>query len=233
MAKWGKPRGLNSPWGIGPGPNAIAFGELAKCAPLIQMNSEPPAIFRDVQCIFAERWGNFVDVMLDVLEGFDLDAAQGAQLNAVGSMVGLPRNGFGDDRYRVLLNIQIDLILSARRGEANWTGTVNNLLRICRTFIGPTGNPIIYVPKPPYDFELTIPDIATIEEFLALFRFLCIATYAGVLGRAVFLLPGGQVWDSGSVGPLPNGGIWGSASVAVAGSGIWSLVLTIGTEPCE
>lgn len=56
---------------------------------------------------------NWVDCMvadgllLDLPEAFNVDTAIGAQLDLIGKIVGLPRNGFNDDQYRILLNLRI------------------------------------------------------------------------------------------------------------------------------
>ena len=56
---------------------------------------------------------NWVDCMvadglfLDLPEAFNVDTAIGAQLDLIGKIVGLPRYGFDDDQYRILLNLRI------------------------------------------------------------------------------------------------------------------------------
>jgi hypothetical protein len=167
-----------------------------------------------------------------VAAAFDVDSAVGEQLDFIGGVVGLPRQGFSDARYRVFLNIQIDLLLSANREGANWTGTGNNILKIVRTFIGPGVDPIVLTNFPPYSFLLSIPGI-TLSELEILINFLCVALYAGVLGQTVFVLGPDSLWDSDSVGPIVDGGIWCSASVPVVPCAVWGFTVPIGTQPCE
>lgn len=225
MAKWGSPWGAGFPWG-GVGGGAAFLCALANDRILVQMDDTPGnRNFRDLMCALVEGFGDYIDTAEDVAAGFDLTTAIGAQLDVIGRIVGLPREGYGDARYRTLLGIQIELILSSRRGQAEWTGTVENILRICREFVGP-GAPIVYQAAPPYDFVLSVPGLAIADAPL-LFRFLRTALYAGVLGQVINVLDPDSLWNSASVA-VTGGGIWGSASVAVPGEAIWSTTLPIG-----
>ena len=233
MARWGAPWGLAATWGLPPTPGPAAVCDLVEDRVLVQMDDAPAnRKFRDLLCDLIQDAGTFRDVCLDIVAAFDVETAQGVQLDAIGSLVGLPRQGFDDIDYRRFLNIQIDLLLSAAREDGEWTGTVPNILSIARTFIGPgIADPIIYTPAPPYAFSLTVPGVDT-SQMLLLASFLCKAIYAGVLGQVTILLAGDSLWDSASVGPITDGGIWGSASVVVAPSSVWNLTITIGTQPC-
>lgn len=184
-------------------------------------------IFRDLMCELAVSFGIFDDVMTDVSEGFDLDSAAGVQLDAVGSVVGLPRNGYGDSDYHRFLDIQVNLLLSAARDDAEWTGTHENILAISRTFIGPAVlDPIVLINLPPQSFLLTVPNI-TAQDTAVLAAFLTSAVYAEVLGHMLIVLATNSLWDSASVA-VPGGGTWGSASVVVASSAVWGTAITIG-----
>ena len=227
------PWGLGSLWGVDSGTGPAEFCQLADERVLVQMDDAGGnRKFRDMLCDFAEGFGHFSDVALDVGDGFDLSTAIGEQLDMIGAVIGLPRQGFPDDRYRVFLQIQTDLVLSAAREDGNWTGTGNNILRICRTFIGPAAGTINLVNLPPYDFRLTIPGI-TLSELEILANFICVALYAGVLGRVIFIVGADSLWDSSDVGPIPDGGIWGSSDVAVSPSAVWNYSFPIGSQPCE
>jgi len=184
--------------------------------------------FRDLVCLFVKDLGHFNDVAQQVGGAFDIDTAVGEQLDFIGAVVGLPRQGFNDARYRTFLNIQVDLLLSAAREDANWTGTHNNILKIIRTFIGPTpGQPIVLTNFAPYSFVVTIPGIV-LSEMEILINFLCVALYAGVLGQTIFILGSDSLWDSDSVGPIVDGGIWCSASVPVVPCATWGFAVQIG-----
>ncbi len=230
VGQWGKA----ALWGVGTGDGPTEFCDLADDRVLVQVDDEPTnRDFRELVCIVVEGLGHYKDVAEDVAAAFDVDTAVGEQLDFIGTIVGIQRQGFPDARYRDFINIQIDLILSTVRNGANWTGTVNNILDICRTFIG-TGvpDPIVYTATPPYSFKLTVPGV-TPAEMGVLVNFLCIALYAGVLGQSIFTLASDSLWDSFSVGPITDGGIWASASVVVAPSSIWGLTIPIGTQNCE
>jgi hypothetical protein len=186
--------------------------------------------FRDLICIFVEGLGQYADVAQDVALGFDVETALGQQLDFIGAVVGLPRQGFPDSRYRVFLKIQIDLILTAIREDANWTGTHNNILKICRDFVGGAAPTITLTNLPPYSFALDVPGLV-LSELLILVNFICVALYAGVLGQVTFVLAADSLWNSDSV-VVPNGGDWCSDSVPVAPCAVWSLTVPIGTQPC-
>ena len=227
------PWGLGSLWGVDSGTGPAEFCQLADERVLVQMDDAGGnRKFRDLICDFAEGFGHFSDVAFDVRDGFDLSTAVGVQLDMIGAVIGLPRQGFPDDRYRVFLEIQTELVLSAAREDGNWTGTGNNILRICRKFIGPAAGTINLINLPPYDFRLSIPGI-TIEELEILANFICVALYAGVLGRVIFIVGADSLWDSVAVGPIPDGGIWGSSSVVVSPSAVWNYSFPIGSQPCE
>lgn len=226
--RWGgsSPWGLLSPWG-----GVYEFCEIADDRVLVQMDDAPGnRKFRDLVCDFVEGLDVYAEEARLVGEAFDLDTATGVQLDAIGAVIGLPRQGFPDDRYRVFLKIQSDLLLSAARDGANWTGTVNNILTICRTFTGP-GPAISLQNSPPYAFLLSIPGVAA-DELRILVRFICVAIYAGVYGQIIFIVAPDSLWDSSAVGPLPDAGIWCSTSVAVPNCATWGFTIQIGID-CE
>lgn len=219
-------------WGLGSGPGPDEFCDLAQSRVLVQMDDTPGnRNFRDLVCEFSKPLGNFRDVCREIIAtAFDLDNTTGVGLDAIGEIVGLPREAEPDARYRELLRIQIELILSQDREGAEWTGTSENIIRICRLFIGPTpGQPVVLINTPPYDFTLTVPTI-TLANFDRLFRFLCKALFAGVLGNIKFPLAPNSSWASVSVA-VPNAGIYCSTSVPIAGCAQYGTVKTIGS--CE
>lgn len=229
--KWGLQAGtwgLNASWGVESGPGEDQFCEIADTRVLVQMDDATSnRKFRDFICDLVGPLGHYADVGEDVSEGFDLDTAIGAQLDKIGEVVGLARQGFADDRYRTLLEIQIDLLLSTQREDGNWTGTGQNIIDIARKFIGTTVDPVVLQNFPPYDFTLTVPSL-TLADAPHLFSFLCKAIYAGVLGQVIFTLASDSLWASTAV-VVTGGGIYCSASVAVAGCATWGTVQTIGT----
>lgn len=224
MAFWGEAWGEDFYWGLStPGEDWAC--ELAQ-ARLLHWHPQAGNLRKWV-CAFAEEIGANLDTLLAVLGAFNLEFAIGEQLDAIGSIVGLPRSGAVDSRYRTFIGIQIKLILSARRDGGNWTGTVNNLLAICREFVGPTATAITITNLPPKAFVLSIPDITDTMELSVLISFLTKATYAEVLGYVVIALGENAVWSDDDV-VVPDGGIWNDDDVGVPGGSVWGYDVTIG-----
>jgi len=199
MAVWGSIWG--SPWGVLAGPTPEAFCQLAESRALGQMGEDPgERNLRDVLCALGFDAGHFVDVAQAVAEGLTIATAVGRQLDRIGSAVSLPRSGLGDDFYRLLLTIQAGILKGQVTGD--WTGTINDLLRLIRLFIGPTISPIVYEPAVPYGFKLTIPKSLTAGEIKVLFRFIRISLYAGVLGSVQFVPEGANLYQSNGGGVL-------------------------------
>ena len=73
--------------------------------------------------IFATRTENIINAIEDIRAAFDIDVAVGEQLTRLGQILQLPRFGLEDERYRILLKVQIELILSSQ-------STTPQLLRI-------------------------------------------------------------------------------------------------------
>jgi hypothetical protein len=228
VSTWGSTWGLGFPWGAAA--NGADWAEdLAEQRVLVQHPDLPgQRNFRDWIRCFASGLGAFVDVLDDLETAFNLPYAVGVQLDMIGAVVGLPRSGVGDTRYRALLEIQILLLLSAADERADWIGTHNNLLRIVRVFIGPgSGTPIVLYSAPPYSYLLSVPDVASLLELRILAQFLSRATYAAVLGQVVWIVAANSRW--GSVhGAVADSGLWGSVHGAVAGSATWGGTVLIG-----
>lgn len=171
-----------------------------------------------------------LDVLVDIQNGYSIDYAVGAQLDVIGSILGLPRSGFGDDRYRTFLLIQRDLLLSAASEDGNWTGTGENIISICRRFIGVgSGDPIIAMTTPPYGFLLTVPDIATLLEVAILASFLRKAVYLGILGQTVFVPTGDNLYCYVVAADTPSAGIYCYEVAAdTVGAALYSSLVIIG-----
>lgn len=205
-------------------PALTTFCQLADDRALAQMGDDAgERNFRDLLCVLAEQLGRFRDVCLAVRSAFDLETAVGEQLDMIGSVVGLAREGFDDDRYRTFLRIQSELLLSAARDGAEWTGTCENILRIARTFIGSTAGPITLT-NGVYDYLLVVPELVPSEAQL-LARFLRTATYAGVLGVLALAGAGDSLWGSDAVA-VTGAGIWDSDSVSITDPAEWGSVVT-------
>lgn len=230
MAGWGNAAfwGACSPWGLGDCESEIC--EFVQTRILSQMDATVGnRNFRDFMCIVTEPFGKFIDVAKDVAGGFNLDTAIGVQLDAIGSVIDLPRSGFTDDEfYRKLLKIQATILMGQTDGD--WTGSVNQILTMVRTFItDAVASPIVYTLVPPYSFTLSIPATLTGPEFNVLFRLICKAMYAGVLGFVELVEPGPNLWGS-SHGAVANSAVWCSShGPTTTTCGLWSgLVTTTG-----
>ena len=69
------------------------------------------------------------DVITQITEAFGLEDAVGEQLDRLGAILQRPRLGATDARYRALLRIQVELILSS-------TASTRTLLEVIRLFTG-------------------------------------------------------------------------------------------------
>lgn len=223
MAKWGLKWANNSFWGVLSGPYFETFCEVSDTRVLVQMDDTPGnRDFRDFLCQLAEGYGHYVDVADDIIAGFDISTAVGTQLDMIGATIDLPRSGFDDATYRVLLQMQSNLLLGTVEGD--WTGSVNNVLTLTRTFIGPTVNPIVYFLKEPYSFTMTIPKLLTVNEIIILFRFIKRGLYAAVLGYIEFIPIGDNLWGS-HYGGVGSPGVWDSHYGGVATPALWGTVI--------
>lgn len=229
MSRWAAEWASTSLWGIGEAPEEQKYCDLALDRVLAQMDDRPASDnFRTLMCILAQAFGDLENVAFEVRDGFNVTNAFGVQLDMIGSIVGLTRQGYADERYRTFLQIQIDLILQAARDDANWTGTHNNILSICRTFVG-AGAAITLTNYAPYDFTLTVPGIV-VAEYPTLIGFICKALYAGVYGNVFISVGSGMVIGSDSV--VVPGGTIGSESVVVPGGTIGFTIAIGDTSGC-
>ena len=204
-------------WGLQSGDSAALACTQAQDRVLSQFAEA--GTFYDLICVLAEHHGDFWDVVADVLVGFDLDTGVGAQLDKIGTILKLPRQGFDDAFYAKLLAIKGKHVLRS-------TGTGENILEICRLFIGDgVVDPIVLTNSPPYSFLLSVPSVDETNMDI-LIPFIRDALIASVLGLVIIILAGGAVWDSQSVA-VTGGGIWGSQSVVVGGATNWSKMIEI------
>lgn len=226
MSSWGTPWGLGFPWGA-PHPGATWGCSTAQSGLLSQSTGGD---FSDWICAFGEEIGAQLDTLADLLAGYSLDYAVGAQLDTLGAIVGLPRSGVSDARYRTFLQIQTELLLSAVTESGGWTGTTENVLRICRKFIGPgSGNPIIAQTAPPYGFFLVVPDIADFTELQVLIEFIRKALYLAVLGQSVFVPEGDNLYCYEVQADTTGAGVYCYEVAAdTAGAAVYSSVVLIG-----
>ncbi len=218
--KWGTPVndwGSEAFWGLETGVSNLLACATAQDRILSQIKET--GNFYDLICALAEHHGDLWDVAADVKSGFDIDTAIGEQLNVIGRILNLDRHAFNDDTYRKLLKMQGKLVLRS-------TGTGENILEICRTFIGAAVlDPIILTNSPPYSFKLSVPGLSAADTEV-LIPFIRQALIAAVQGVVIVLLPGGGDWGSTNV-VVASAGTWGSTNVVVVDQTLWSRVVLI------
>lgn len=81
---------------------------------------------------------------------FDIPTAYGQQLNQIGNILGLPREGWDDELYRIYLRTQSLLILPDRRTQAI-------LLQVIRSLMDTDAGTILYSEANPKTYFLDIP----------------------------------------------------------------------------
>lgn len=131
--------------------------------------------FRALVSALADRTQDLVDVSVDVTEAFDLDTAVGVQLDRLGEILQRPRLTYDDDRYRTLLQIQVELILSSGTSAPS-------LLRIVELFTG--HDPVAYSEQYPMGFTIdaVLDDAADAPLLVQLISEAKAAAYAATIG---------------------------------------------------
>src|SRR5690606_25784153 len=81
------------------------FAELADVRLLSQYDSGEADVLRKVARVLVRRKGRIHDVALTMRDALDREHATGEALDVIGAIVGLPRHGFSDARYKVFLGI--------------------------------------------------------------------------------------------------------------------------------
>ena len=126
--EWGEPWGSEE---IVPSDRLLAFVRSPRFAALVDT--------------LGDRTIDLVDVASQITAAFDLRTAEGVHLDRLGAILQLSRYGYGDDRYRVLLQIQAQLILSS-------TTTTPVILRIVDLFT--THAPTLYRDEYPMGYRV-------------------------------------------------------------------------------
>lgn len=190
--------------------------------------------FRKFMCGLVEVYGEILEVLDELSQSFDVETAVGAQLDIVGRKVGLARAGFSDARYRVLIQIQIELIIGADSASDRWSGTGESILTITRRFVGPDVGAIGLQYTKPKDFILSVPGNPVASEIDTLVFFLTKAVWSEVLGHVLFALdPDGANFDSETAGAAIDEIFnWDSetAGAAIADTRVWGTDILIGVE---
>lgn len=224
-APWGK----SSKWGLTAGPSPETLCDLAKARVWSWTPQDGNTV--DFLCALgAVQNGLFIDTLNTIKAAWSLDSATGDRLDRIGEIIGLPRSGYSDDRYRLFLRIQALIILARADDEQPRPGSHEGLIRIARTFIGSgVVAPIVLLNTWPYGFVMSVPGV-TFTEAQQLARFLTQAVDAGVSGLILFEdETAGAVWDDSRVTITGTTAVWDDSRVAVAGTlANWGYAIPIG-----
>lgn len=97
--------------------------------------------------VFGERTNDLIDTSILTCAALDLDTAEGVHLDRIGAILQLPRYGYADARYRVLLQIQAQFVLSS-------TTTTPVILQIVALFSG--HDPLSYADAYPMGYRVGV-----------------------------------------------------------------------------
>ena len=168
--------------------------------------------------VFGERTSDLIDTSILVCAAFDLDTATGVHLDRIGAILQLPRYGYGDDRYRVLLQIQAQFVLSS-------TTTTPVILRIVELFTGHA--PISYADAYPMGYRVGV-QLDDPTDAALLMRIIGDAT-AAAYGAQVIVADSESVIGDYSADPLALAakdiGDYSASPIAGAGLGAYSFTL--------
>src|SRR5690606_15428098 len=98
---------LSEPFSVHAFPPSDAV-ERAK-AQLVEQFKNRPRIRAMIEA-FVGQVADLEDALEELRTGRSLDQAQGAQLDGLGTIIGLPRGGMDDEQYRARLRVQIRVL---------------------------------------------------------------------------------------------------------------------------
>ena len=93
----------------------------------------------------------------DVYDSFSIITAIGKQLDMLGALLGVPRNGRSDEDYRIIIMSKI----STSRGS----GTTNELISLLSALTGQTANVWEHYPIGVIGYAKALPNVAVIDGF--------------------------------------------------------------------
>lgn len=148
--------------------------------------------FRALLEIAGARHEAFRANIEQVLAGFDIDIAEGVQLDVLGALLGEARQGGTDAEFRVRLKIQVLIMLSS-------TATADTIQRVIDAFTGDP--PEYYINEPPAAFSTGA--IVDADDTPALLRLLTRAKGGGIAMQFAALETGYLLSDE-DADPLDN-----------------------------
>lgn len=163
--------------------------------------------WRALADIIDARWSRILGVMSQMMLAFDLDSADGDQLDIIGRWLGREREGMSDDRYRRALRVQ-RLLLSSSSGSGPL------MLRVFAAWTGATATEYANVPPA----HVTIGGAVAVEDENALRQFILASAPAGVtLSVSGFAGDAALICDSISV-PVDDPGVLDCIADPVTGA---------------
>jgi hypothetical protein len=168
--------------------------------------------------VFGERTSDLIDTSVLTCAAFDLETATGVHLDRLGALLQLPRYGYDDDRYRVLLQIQAQFVLSS-------TTTTPVILQIIALFSGHA--PLSYADAYPMGYRVGV-ELDDPTDAALLMQILGNAT-AAAYGAQVIVGDSESVIGDYSDDPLALAakdiGDYSADPIAGAGTGAYSFSL--------
>lgn len=167
-------------------------------------------LLRGMLAIYAERIQKLDDVLRDITPSslFVIENAYGVQMDQIGTIIGIAREGRTDDEYRIILRTQALLVLPDRRSQAT-------LMKVVRSLMDDDPGPIGYRQIPPKSYELSVgsASLETLISWVPILRLTRPASYYAILG---WTDPNHITYgdESGTVAETWNG--YGDASGTVA-----------------
>lgn len=201
--------GTNSTYGTGQryGSDTIdpTFA-LIRDRPLVQHPREPGLdnLMLFIECLCAPLV-DFRKVVLNTIMRIQLSNAYGIQLDRLGKLLNFPRRGLTDRRYQEVLLIVSEFIFKPGREEEH-VGTIENIVKMVRAFIGPDAPPVRRITRPPYAFDIYAPNVS-FEEYDVLRRLIESAIYAGVNGELA-VTQSSDVYGSASSMVRHSSAVW-------------------------
>lgn len=175
---------------------------------------------------YAEQTQELEDTFFDLFNGFQLDTAEGAQLDAIGEIVGADRGGLSDTNYRFRIRARVLLNVTS--------GTPNQILAIVAAVLAgasfPSAITFSYTPYYPASFLIelfstldNVDDTLANEIALALIE----ATPAGVQSALIYSNNPDNNTFTFADGATPDADIpRGFRSLSGAAGGTWAGVIS-------
>lgn len=173
-------------------------------------------LLRDWLSIYGARTQTLENVIRDINTAtlFDIDTAVGINLDQIGSIIELRRDGRDDEPYRIVIRAQSQLILPERR-------TQRNLMKVIRTLMDTPAGTIVYSQFPPKSFKLVVAS-ATLDQLISwvpILRRTRPATYNALLGWTAL---GHLTYQDATGGiPVPGANVSGYGDASGTESESW------------